>query len=84
MVRSQGLEHQLVVARFLVEFLFDGGAGEFCHDQLAGGVDDAALAEVAADGGQVLLAQGDVQMAAVFADGAVGSRSRSGPKFPGW
>ena len=29
-------EYQLVVARFLVEFLFDGGAGQLGYNQLAG------------------------------------------------
>ena len=65
-----GYEDQLVVAGFFVELLFDGGAGKLGDDEFAGGIDDAALRQVAAEGGEVFPRQGDVEVTASAAHGA--------------
>ena len=43
-------KHQLIVSRFFVKLLFDDRAGDLCDHQLAGGVDDAPLAQMPTDG----------------------------------
>ena len=64
-------EDQFIIAGFLVLFHVIDHTGQFCDDQFAGGVDDAAGTQVAANGLQGFIAEGDVQMAALCTDGTV-------------
>ena len=68
---NAGAKNQLVIAGFRVLLYVKALAGKLGDDQLTGGVYDAPGAQVAAQGGEVFPGQGDVQVAAFTADGAV-------------
>ena len=65
------LKNKLIIAGFRIFFHTEADTGKFADHQLAGGIDDTAGAEMAADSTEVLKGQGNVDMASLGADSAV-------------
>ena len=71
LICSYLIEDQFVVAGGGIGLHAEADARQFSDHQFAGGVDDAAGAEVTANGLQIFLRQGDVDVAAVRPGGTV-------------